>query len=454
MKIISVRWLLAIFALMSFYLMMTLKYDPDFRFTAVLPLTYFFVLTLIVRNYVYNSGLGASALFYFYTFRMCLLPLVCALGNFYLEPDKNDYIRYYNWGIVLICIECIIVFLSLKYFTNYFKKKEWKAKIIESTQSKHQIIKWVVVLLTLAVIILQAGLKVDYYTPITSQADEILMSEIAEPSTGAWWYITDMLSTWWRPLITITLISFLLRKNVRYSYFWIVIVAIVNIYFMSDRRIHALLVGGFALYYAMFLTKSVFVKRTISMFLVAGALTTLFFGFYGSATSNNMEVVARTFQRYFSGPTLNALSLRVFDSIGIRPMEFICLFLNDFQTFTAVYGTIQLPDYYMSAYGMSYGLWTPVTVGSLSYFGVFFPLPLVFFVYYIKRCDYYAAHISSLTYKMMYYFIGVCVSCYMVMYTVELIFYFIIVTGTLFRALVYYDQRVHFFNKKLIIRKI
>lgn len=453
MRNISVRWLLAIFALVSFYLMMTLKYDQDFRFTAILPLTYLFVLVFVIRNYVVNSGLGAKALVFFYLFRMCLLPLICALGNFYLEPDKKDYIPYYNWGISLICFECIIVFLSLKYFTNYYIKKWWKEKKNNSIQSNHQIIKWFVIILTLVVVLLQMGLKVDYYTPITSQADEIIMSEIVDTPTGAWWYITDLLSTWWRPLITITIISFLLQKNVRYSYFWIVLIAIVNIYYMSDRRIYALLVGGFSLYYAMSVTKSIIVKRSISVFLLAGAIVTLFLGFYGSATSN-MEVVARTFQRYFSGPTLNALSLRVFDSIGVKPMDFVYLLLNDFQSYTAVFGTIKMPNYYDPAFGMSQGLWVPMTVGSLRYFGVFFPVVLVFFVYYIKKCDFYAAHSSSLTYKMIYYYIGICISCYMVMYSVELIFYFILATGLVFKLLIYIDQRVHISKNKLFIRKL
>ena len=453
MKIFSARWYLTIFALVSFYLMMTLRYDSDFIFTSVLPLTYSFVLCFIVRDNDYYSGLGASALIYFYSFRMCLLPLICAFGNFYIEPYKNDYIQYYNWGIFLICIECLVVFCSLRYFTNFFNKKKKQALKVESIQSNHQLIKWFVVTLTLAVLLLQAGLKVNYYTPITSQAEEIVLSELGETSKGAWWYITDLLSTWWRPLATITLIYLILQHNIRHPYLWIVLIAVTNIYFMSDRRIYALLVGGFALYYAMSVTRSVIVKRSITILLVAGAIVSLFLGFYTSATAD-LEMVARTFQHYFSGPTLNALSLRVLDSEGVRPMDFVCLFLNNFQSFTALFGSIEMPNFFDPIFGVSQGLWVPVTVGALRYFGPLFPIVLIYFVYYIKKCDFLASHSSCSLYSMIYYYIGVCTSCFIVMYTVENIFYFITTTWLLFKVLIYFDQRIRCSRCKLIIKKI
>lgn len=452
MKRIRVRWLLAVFSLVSFYIMMTLNYDSDFQFTSLLPLTYFFVLVFILRDDIIADGLGAGALTYFYAFRMCILPLICAFGNFYIEPDKNDYIQYYNWGILLISIECVIVFCSLRYFTNFFIKKGKRVLKVEITQSNHELIKWVVGLLTITIIFLQAGLNVNYYTPITLQAEEIIMYELGETSKGAWWYINDLLSTWWRPLITIYLIYSILQRKIEHPYLWIVLIAGLNIYFMSDRRIYALLVGGYALYYAMSVTKSVIVKRFISLFLLSGVFTTLFLGFYTSATAD-LEMMARTFQHYFSGPTLNALSLRVFDIIGVKPIDFVYLLLNDFQTFTALYKTIELPNYFDPLFGYSQGLWVPMTVGSLRYFGIFFPIVLIFFVYYIKQCDFWAKHSSSSIYSMIYYYIGVCVSCYMVMYTVELICYFIIVTGSLYRALIYFDQRMSFSNNKIIINK-
>lgn len=453
MRKISVRWMLAVFALVSFYLMMTLDYDSDFRFTAILPLIFVFVLFFILRDVDINSGLGASALAYFYAFRMCLLPLICAYGNFYIEPYKIDYIQYYNWGILLICFECIVVFSSLRYFTTYFNRKEKHTIKVENIKSNHQLIKWFVLVLTFLVIILQAGLKVNYYTPITSQAEEIVLSELGEISKGAWWYITDLLSTWWRPLATISLIYVIMKKNMQHPYLWIVLISVINIYFMSDRRIYALLVGGFALYYAMSVTRSVIVKRTIVILLIGGTLTTLFLGFYTSATAD-LEMVARTFQHYFSGPTLNALSLRVFDTIGVKPFDFIYLFLNNFQSYTAMFGSIEMPNYFDPLFGVSQGLWVPVTVGALRYFGPFFPLILIYFVYYIKKSDFLALHSSSPLYSMIYYYIGICTACYMVMYTVENMFYFIATTGLLFKALIYFDQRIRFSRNKLFIKKI
>lgn len=455
MKNISIKWLLVIFALVSFYLMMTLEYDNDFRITAVLPLTYALVLVFILRNSDLKTGLGAKALVIFYVFRMCILPVICAMGNFYLEPEKKDYIQYYKGGVLLIVIECITVFGAMHFYTQYFKKKSEKKSALLNKMSisknSHHFLGYFILYLSLIVFVLQIGLGFDYYKPITSQFDQILSIE-PDVYSGPWWYIADLLSTWWRPLLTIYLIYYVQKKEAKHPFLWILFISILNIYFLSERRIFALLVGGFALYYASSIAKSKLAKRAINIVLLSSAAITLFYCFnLFDEAANELQMVARTFQRYFSGPTLNALALRVFDSTGFRPLEFICLLFNDFQSLTGLFGNFQLPDYYTPLFGMAVGLWTPAIVGSFSYFGPFFPLVHIYFVYFIKRCDFDSLNTSSPLYSMLYSYLGICVSCYMVMYTVELIFYFIIVTGGLFRLIIFLDKRIKFKRGKILI---
>ena len=449
---IKTRGLLVIISIVSTYFMLTINYDPDFRLTFLMPVTYGFIVAFLCKNDNLLQGLGGSALVFFYCFRMCLLPVICAIGDFYMEPYKSDYIAYYNNGILLNCIECLIVFLSLRYFTRIFNNRRHLVVTQSLSYNNHHILTRFVFFLTVVVVLLQFGLGVHYYSPITNQAEDIVDEVLGDASHGAYWYITDILSTWWRPLITILLIYFVQTKRIPHPQFWIVLIAALNIFFMSDRRIYALLVGGYALYYAMSISRSKITKRLIAFMLLGGGGVTLFFGFYGAASTADLEIVSRTFQHYFSGPTLNALALRTLDAVGVKPLEFMYLLLNDFQSFTALFGRIEMPNYYDSFFGMSFGLWVPMTVGALRYFGFFFPLVLIFFVYYIKKCDYDASISSYSLYSMIYYYIGVCIACYMVMYTVELIFYFILTTGILYRALIYFDKRncCHFYNRKNI----
>lgn len=436
------RLILSIIGIVCFILMITIKYDKDFIFTASLPLAYTVLIAFVCTNKMLSCGLGGTALVLFYCFRLCLLPVICAMGNFYMEPNKVDYIGYYNQGICLILIESLIVFVSLRHYTNKFSRLSVH-RVSYLKRNNHQFINISVIVLTIMVIILQLGLGVDYYSFITSQADEFIREELSQPKQGPLWYITDILSTWWRPLVTFLLIFYFQKKIPKHSDSLIILIALVNILYMSDRRIYALLVGGFALYYAMVNTKSIITKRAIFILLGASGALTAFFGFYTSMTED-FSMVSRTFQHYFSGPTLNALSLRVFDNEGVRPLEFVKLLLNDFQIFTATIGRFDIPDYFMSLYGVSQGLWVPSVVGSVRYFGILFPLPTIFFVYYIKKCDYDSQREYYPLYKMIYSFIAVTVSCYMVMYTVELIFYFILSTAVLYRILIYFDKRLKF----------
>jgi hypothetical protein len=152
-------------------------------------------------------------------------------------------------------------------------------------------------------------------------------------------------------------------------------------------------------------------------------------------------MLARTFQRYFSGPTLTAMALEVNSRIGLQFYEFFKLLLNDFQSFSAFVGTFSLPDYYFPTFGMSKGLWTPMVAGCIRYFGPLFPLVIIFIVRYIVKCDYEIRRTDNELYKMLYSYIAVVISCYMIMYTIELIIYFMLSHALIYRFLIFFDSK-------------
>lgn len=82
-----------------------------------------------------------------------------------------------------------------------------------------------------------------------------------------------------------------------------------------------------------------------------------------------------------------------------------------------------------------------MVAGSLRYFGFFFPIVIICFVRYIVNCDYNARRTNDKLYKMLYSYLGVTVSCYMIMYSVELIVYFILSTALIYRILILLDAR-------------
>lgn len=430
-------------ALFSFILMWTLDYDKDFIVTTILPLAYLFFTLFIVSDEQLHYGIGTSAVVGFYCFRMCILPVICALGNFYLEPYKGDYIHKYNQAIYLMCIENFVVFGALSYFCKYYKNKNINSWIIPKyNKSSHFIIFLTTLFFSFFIIVISAKYQIDYFHFITHEAEEALLGDdpASYQNLHAIWYMMDLVCTLWRPLVSFVMMYFLIKRKTRISYLLIILIAFLNVLFLSDRRIYALLVGGFCFYYLTTLLKSKRAKKFITILLIICACLTVAICFYG-AMNSGMWIVARTFQRYFSGPTLTAMALEVNNSIGLQFFDFFKLLLNDFHLFTGLAGSFVLPDYYYPIFGMSRGIWTPMTAGGLRYFSVFFFILLVIIVRYVVKCDYNVQRTDDNLYKMLYSYIAVSVSCYMIMYSLELIIYFMLSSALFFKVLIWFDSR-------------
>jgi hypothetical protein len=429
-------------ALLSFVIMMTLDYDRDYIATALLPLAYMVFIFFIIKNNVYHKGIGIIAVLVFYCFRMCILPVICALGNFYLEPDKETYIDKYNMAIYLMCFEALIVFLSLSYFCTYYEKKTVFYKILPKNKKFSQSIIFIIIaVLTLFVMVILTIYHIDYFHFLFNLDANFMSDEVfSYQKLHFIWYFTDFICTLWRPLLSILLLYVLSRKKRKISYFLIACVALLNVLFMSDRRIYALLVGGFCFSYLTIIVKSDWIKKYILIVFIICIVFTVRYCFYG-AVDDGLWMLSRTFQRYFSGPTLSAMALEVNSRIGLHFFDFFKLLFNDYHLFIGLWGRLYLPDYYYPVFGMSVGLWTPMTTGCIRYFSIFFPIVIILLVRYIVKCDYEVRKTDNELYKMIYSYIAVSVSCYMIMYTIELIVYFIFSTALIFRFLIFIDSK-------------
>lgn len=81
-------------------------------------------------------------------------------------------------------------------------------------------------------------------------------------------------------------------------------------------------------------------------------------------------------------------------------------------------------------------------IGSIQYFSVFGPIAVVLIVNFVAKCDYRARNSKSDLHKLMMNYLSVSVAVYMIMYTVDLIFYTIIFFGTLYRLLIWMDKKI------------
>lgn len=426
---------LYLLGIISFITMIVMEYDREFKITILLPICYILCLFFFVKPGM-GEGIGKVAVVVMYAFRMCILPVLCAYGNFWLEPARNTYIQYYGAAILLTCFECILVFGSLCYFYKYYKNKITKKYLFHD--------KNIIIKIMVAILLLIAGCLfflhpnfLLYFRFLTTEENDKLIDETVTylQSYGTSYYLLVLVDIIVRPLFAFLLTDYFLKRNKK---FCVIIVGLVNVLFITDRRILSFLVGGCCMIQLLLYLKQGISKKVLYGLVGVLAIVTICYCFYGTTEP---YLISRKFQRYFSGPILTAIGITVNQIYRQNPIGFFKLLFNNSYILTGLFHRLEVPAYSSQLTG-SYSIWTPMMIGSIQYFSIFAPIIIVIIVRFIVKCDYISENSKSGVYKLMMNYLSISVAIYMIMYTVDLIFYTILFFGGLYNALIWLDKKV------------
>ncbi|MCR5592153.1 MAG: hypothetical protein K6F79_00210 [Saccharofermentans sp.] len=378
-------------------------------------------------------GIGAIALIGMYAFRMCILPVLCAHGNFYLEPPDSIYLPYFRDAIVLMCIECTIVVFSLSLYSTRFANRVIKYErfnYVGTNDASLHIYVVFTICLYLFIFLSNKSLLTNHYHFLLSSSDEASAFEqghVTLQGYGSIYYLLVLLDLVAKPLISFALINWSYSRSRRLGIFISVIVGSINILFVSDRRVLSLLIGVCCLFQALLHIKKKIIKRSLYYIIAIMAILTLVYCFWGEDTPIR---IARKFQRYFSGPSLTAIGIVVYKNYVQTPVDFLKLLFNDSVLLTGLFGSFESNNYVLTLCGPSgKSIWTPMFIGSIQYFHILGFIMPVFAVKFITYTDYRSMASNSNLRIMMMNYLAVSTSVYMVMYSIELVYYNIIFIG-------------------------
>lgn len=438
----SIKIALIAASIISIIIISNLSFDRDYWATILLPIVYGVGVFLYFKPGIFKYGPCSTCLMFFYAFRMCLLPVICSWGDFYMEISKNLYIHYYTASILLMCVEFLIVLFS----SNYYSKKNLKKNLIIVEGIKHNLLN--VSAFSFALIVI-AGLILiapDYFHFIIGEVEEDFFG--IETEHQGMWYVLDLACTLGRPLVCLVLVYYGMRKGKIGGYLIVTIVIVSNFLFLTDRRIFSFLISGVCLYYVLLTVKSKLLSNILLGVMALAAIGAVYVGFYFQIGEGN-EFISRTFEHYFSGPSLTALGLAANDRVDYRMSEFFDILFNDFHVLNVIFGKQQINNFYDNIFGFSKGIWTPMFVGGIRYFGILAPLFIVGFTKFITFCDFKIRCNNDHLAQMIYVFMGTSLSCYMIMYKLELILYFLITTVVLYSLLIHFSK--HRVKKTIVI---
>lgn len=407
-----------------------MDYDRQYNITILLPITFYILIVSLYRDRNYNYGPCSKSLMAFYGFRMCILPVICAYGNFWLEADKSVILNKYNYGIMLICLECCVVLLALTYFC---KKNAYKFSYFSSKDglslSRRPFFMNVVWGLSLIFFLLYFFIGQDYFHFVMSEMDEVLKLESTAGHSGVW-YLEDFIGILFRPLLSFMIVGYFMKKRSKKGYCIIALVIIANFVIVSDRRIFSLLIAGTCIYYIISVTNNKKVLFSLNILLGVGAIVIIYFFLFFQINSG-AEMLSRTVQHYFSGPSLNAMALLANEKVNYTLGDFYKLMHNNSYILCYFFSSIPVDDGYEDLFG--FYAWTPMFMGGIRYFGILSILFLVYFVKFIVSCDKKLGQHNDIVFKFIYLFLGVCMACYMIMYSLPLIIYFMLSTNLIYR---------------------
>lgn len=423
---------LLVLSVVSMFMMTIMDYDADYKITILMPLVYCFLTGVYFKEDKLNYGPCSKALMGFYGFRMCVLPVLCAYGNFWLEADKSLIMTKYNLGILYICIEFLVVILSLLYYNRKFNDSRlFLSNSNRVNVPRHSLFTKAVLALSLLFIFLFIFIGPDYFHFITSEMDEVLREEEPVGHSG-FWYLEDFVCILARPLLSFLIVCYCLKKKNPKGYFIIFFVILFNFLFVSDRRIFSLLISGTCIYYIISTTRNKKFRITLNVIMTIGAIFMIYACLFFQINAGE-EMLSRTVQHYFSGPSLNALALIANEKYSYTITHFLKLMWNCSFILCAFFSSFPGTKEYEMIFG--FVAWTPMFMDCVRYFGVLAPLFLIIFVKFIVNCDRRIKNTNETLYKMTYMFLGITTSCYMIMYNLHLVLYFLLSSNLIYRYL-------------------
>jgi len=422
-NIFSMHNFLGVIALCSTIAIFILTKNSEYFIATLSPFSYFIFLNLFLNGPKFRNNLPTELFVYAYCFRMCILPLVSALGDFYMGGGEEQIVQYYSYSIMLMVLECMIVFLVSRFYVYKYDrliKYTYNTNTIKVFNKKVKLIVFSMAITLFLIVLYKPGV-LSSYTVVWNIVDRISLDELSSIQSGPLWYIFDFLMMYFRLIINSLIIAFCLSHQNKKKLFLLIAVILLNIVIISDRRILSLICGisGLMAFYRYYeiprsIKTSVFSVISIMIFFVI-------FMFFYNMDENVLAMLSRALNNYFAGPSIGAMALVVNSNYGLQFTEFFKLLYNNFTSLYVLFGSIELQDFYTPTFG--YYAWTPMMVGGIRYFGVLHLFVAIFILYYIHRLEPIRLKSKSLFENVLYIHIILSMIAFFIMYTVELLIY-------------------------------
>ena len=443
-----VKVVLTVIAAVTTVLMALIRMDDEFRISFLLPMTYLAITGLWINPHHIN-GIGRMFLLGCYCLRMCLFPLWCAFGNFYMGHNTLYYKPYFTQAILLQCIECCIVLGSLRYYSKFYGSRQDKFRIYSQADTHGNNMLYTLAKLGLLaygiLFLIWPNFLTDHYRFfITKSIDEeiagdLIIAELLKYSTP--YYAMVMLDIYARPIMIYVLIDWLLQKG-KPGFFLSLVVGMNCMLWVTDMRFLTLVTGLVYFIYILRVFKNKTMKAVVCTSIASLVIMIFAYAFFGLVEP---QWWSWTLHRYFSMPGAVSLNIGVYMNYLQTPYEFFRLLWNNFMVLNFFFGRMPRVPVYSRLYS-GQGVWTPALIGAIQYFHLFGFLMIIPPVKMIVYADYASLNSRSHAEKLMMNFLTINMSVFMINSTIELIYYNLIAKSIVFFLALWINRHFELVN--------
>lgn len=438
--------------LLSIY-MIILPLDNRYLAIKLVPIAYtIFILIFVNKNTI--IGIGSASLIVLYFFRMCLVPLISAYGNFYHDTDISLYIHNFNLACILMIIECFTVFTSAKYFQKKYRKKLIN---IQNNIKKNELLTFnrnpflyiiLFFLMGTSIILFFIYPQLRGYFRFFFISNELSFELLKKfekgiSSLGPIYYIAKTLFEFTRPLFFFFILHKILNnKKLKGKKLYSLILTGIAFSFVSGEQIHSIFVAIICIYNILINTKSK--SRVLKICLPACVIVFVGYGLYTFSSAGTPKMISRAIQNYFGGPVVMAAGL------GVKADNPIVYFFNDIYNgsslLVGIFGsrmsTTDLINGYVNS--AAYGTFFSFIIQSKFFFEYFAPCAVVFIVGFIYKMDFDTEKFDNDFYRMIYQYISFSVSVFLIMYTFTMVVNYIIYSILGYVIIIFLDKKVRY----------
>lgn len=425
-------------------ILVMMQMDKPYSSIKILPLMYFLGLVLFVSKENY-SRFSSVLLIILYFFKMNVLPILLAYGEFYSEIYESIYLPHWNEAIFYSIIEWYTVAISLTLSLKLYKNHKRRIVIMKRLSTKRFIhsnltfpimISFLILILGSLVIINRDLLNYTYF--IWQTATE------AQPSPT--YYIYMVLFEVARIVFVLYIVRVLYVNKMPFMRVSASFILLANLCVMSSFRIISIFIFIVAYVYMAYKDKK-YLKFYIAIMAIFLAGAVLFIMIVTSNMKSNI-MISRVFNIYFGGYMVMATGL------SIDMEESIRIFLNDIWNgnllLTAIWGTkysstdVMNANVNRTAIGTFYQLY----VQSKAFFGFLAPVPISMITWFLTFIENKFTFDEYEYHKILYLFVIISVSFFMIMYSLTMVINFILYRLSLILLMIYINNRIRIVYKK------